>query len=71
MDILHDKRMPISRRYAVLPEPCPNAFLDEYEDEITRLTANGRPPTLTPISEEELKTTLSKMKGDTAPGLDG
>ena len=68
MDILHDKWMPMFRRYAVLPEPCPNAFLGEYEDEIARLTANGRSPTLTPINEEEIKTALTKMKCDTAAG---
>ena len=45
MEILHDKWMPVLRRYAVLLEPSPSAFLDEHEGEITRLAANGQPLT--------------------------
>ena len=63
--------MPAVRRYSVLPGPSPNAFQDEYEDEITTMAVNGEAPRLTPINVSELNNTFSKMKCDTAPGLDG
>ena len=71
MEILSDKWMPIFRRYSAQPEPDAGIFLDAYEAEVAKLATSTEPPHLPALGPDELKRIISKMKSDTAPGLDG
>ena len=71
MEILSDKWMPVFRRYSTQTEPDPSIFLAEYENEVAKLATGVEPPRLQALDAAELKVILSRMKTDTAPGLDG
>ena len=71
MGIMHEKWMPTFQRYKDAPEPDPDAFFSEYENEVNHLAASTSPMTLSRIEAADLECNIAKMSSEKATGLDG